>query len=105
MTTTPPAPRRALTEDSPAASTTLPTPAGQGAPVPDASGAPTPGDGYLSHKQIMGVMGGLMAGMFLAALDQTIEVQEPGSPRRVIERAQHRRPERVPVLRADKRNA
>ena len=72
MSTTPPAPRRALTEDSPAASTTLPTPAGQGAPVPTASAAPTPGDGYLSHKQIMGVMGGLMAGMFLAALDQSI---------------------------------
>ncbi|HEU4546965.1 MAG TPA: MFS transporter, partial [Microlunatus sp.] len=72
MSTTPPAPRRALTEDSPAGSSTRPTPAGQGAPVPDASGAPTPGDGYLSHKQIMGVMGGLMAGMFLAALDQSI---------------------------------
>ena len=29
-------------------------------------------NGYLSHKQILVVMGGLMAGMFLAALDQTI---------------------------------
>jgi EmrB/QacA subfamily drug resistance transporter len=28
--------------------------------------------GYLSHKQILVVMGGLMAGMFLAALDQSI---------------------------------
>lgn len=35
------------------------------APVPDA-------DGYLSHRQILVVMGGLMAGMFLAALDQSI---------------------------------
>ena len=31
----------------------------------------TPG-GFLSHKQILVVMGGLMAGMFLAALDQSI---------------------------------
>ncbi|HET7385693.1 MAG TPA: MDR family MFS transporter [Nocardioidaceae bacterium] len=29
-------------------------------------------DGYLSHKQILVVMGGLMAGMFLGALDQSI---------------------------------
>src|SRR4051794_25769113 len=29
-------------------------------------------DGYLSHRQILVVMGGLMAGMFLAALDQSI---------------------------------
>jgi MFS family permease len=29
-------------------------------------------DGYLTHKQILVVMGGLMAGMFLAALDQSI---------------------------------
>ncbi|MEJ7630198.1 MAG: MDR family MFS transporter [Nocardioidaceae bacterium] len=34
---------------------------------------PTPdSDGYLSHRQILVVMGGLMAGMFLAALDQSI---------------------------------
>ncbi len=33
----------------------------------------TPDDqGYLSHRQILVVMGGLMAGMFLAALDQSI---------------------------------
>ncbi|HEY5849080.1 MAG TPA: MDR family MFS transporter [Microlunatus sp.] len=72
---TPPAPRRALTEDAPGASTTStqPTPAGQGAPVPDATSTPAPaGDGYLSHKQILVVMSGLMAGMFLAALDQSI---------------------------------
>jgi EmrB/QacA subfamily drug resistance transporter len=29
-------------------------------------------EGYLSHKQILVVMGGLMAGMFLGALDQSI---------------------------------
>jgi EmrB/QacA subfamily drug resistance transporter len=29
-------------------------------------------DGYLSHRQILVVLGGLMAGMFLAALDQSI---------------------------------
>ena len=74
MTTTPPAPRRALIEDpSPTPADSAPTPAGQGAPVPDATGGPAPaGDGYLSHKQILVVMGGLMAGMFLAALDQSI---------------------------------
>ena len=38
-------------------------------PVADTSGA---GGGYLSHRQILVVMGGLMAGMFLAALDQSI---------------------------------
>jgi len=38
------------------------------------SAAPHPGapDGYLSHRQILVVLGGLMAGMFLAALDQSI---------------------------------
>ncbi|MET0694464.1 MAG: DHA2 family efflux MFS transporter permease subunit [Propionibacteriaceae bacterium] len=53
------APRRALIEE----------------PVAEpAAGAPdaTPGGDYLSHKQILVVMGGLMAGMFLAALDQSI---------------------------------
>jgi len=50
-------------------STTEPAAAGGAAP---ASG---PGDNapqYLSHKQILVVLGGLMAGMFLAALDQSI---------------------------------
>ncbi|MEU4194540.1 MDR family MFS transporter [Kribbella sp. NPDC026611] len=40
-----------------------------------AGGASAPSDGgpnYLSHKQILVVLGGLMAGMFLAALDQSI---------------------------------
>ena len=34
--------------------------------------APSPSGDYLSHRQILVVMGGLMAGMFLAALDQSI---------------------------------
>ena len=46
----------------------------------DAAARTTAGDlrmtpdsnGYLSHKQILVVMGGLMTGMFLAALDQSI---------------------------------
>ena len=33
--------------------------------------APT-GDGELTHRQILTVLGGLMLGMFLAALDQTV---------------------------------
>jgi len=44
--------------------------------VPGAStvpvGGPTPSGDYLSHRQILVVIGGLMAGMFLAALDQSI---------------------------------
>jgi len=52
-------PRRALIEDPP----------GQAAAVEPAPGSD--GD-YLSHKQILVVMAGLMAGMFLAALDQSI---------------------------------
>ncbi|WP_350281419.1 MDR family MFS transporter [Kribbella sp. HUAS MG21] len=47
-------------------STTEPAPAGGASATTD--GGPT----YLSHKQIMVVLGGLMAGMFLAALDQSI---------------------------------
>ena len=34
--------------------------------------ARTHGSGELSHRQILEIMGGLMLGMFLAALDQTI---------------------------------
>jgi len=52
-------PRRALIEDAPA----------QTAAVEPAPGGDS---GYLSHKQILVVMAGLMAGMFLAALDQSI---------------------------------
>jgi EmrB/QacA subfamily drug resistance transporter len=46
------------------------TATGQGAPSHGPGVTPT-GD-YLSHRQILVVMGGLMAGMFLAALDQSI---------------------------------
>ncbi len=53
------APRRALIED--------PTPQVP-APAVDTSA----NGGYLSHRQILVVMAGLMAGMFLAALDQSI---------------------------------
>ena len=42
------------------------------APVPDPSAGPATDPGYLSHRQILVVLGGLMAGMFLAALDQSI---------------------------------
>ncbi len=76
------APRRALIEDegSGGSVATVPrdaevalepataAPAGAAA---SATGAPTT-DNYLSHNQILVVMGGLMAGMFLAALDQSI---------------------------------
>ncbi|WP_042372690.1 MDR family MFS transporter [Streptacidiphilus neutrinimicus] len=40
--------------------------------TPPGPEAPADGPNYLSHKQIMVVMGGLMAGMLLAALDQSI---------------------------------
>jgi predicted MFS family arabinose efflux permease len=49
-----------------------------GAAIPTGAGPESPAlerppaTGYLSHNQIMVVMGGLMAGMFLAALDQSI---------------------------------
>jgi EmrB/QacA subfamily drug resistance transporter len=48
-------------------STTEPAAAGGASTAPDPN---TPQ--YLSHKQILVVLGGLMAGMFLAALDQSI---------------------------------
>ncbi|HEX8509898.1 MAG TPA: MDR family MFS transporter [Propionibacteriaceae bacterium] len=59
-----PTPRRALVQKPPAAQQTT-------AAHPDGS-TPAEVGGYLSHKQILVVMGGLMAGMFLAALDQSI---------------------------------
>ncbi len=63
-----PEPRRALTQE-PASSRH----AAHDAPdVTGPAAVPPSGDGYLSHKQILVVMGGLMAGMFLAALDQSI---------------------------------
>ncbi|TDU91408.1 EmrB/QacA subfamily drug resistance transporter [Kribbella voronezhensis] len=47
-------------------STTEPATTGGASPAPD--NAPN----YLSHRQILVILGGLMAGMFLAALDQSI---------------------------------
>jgi EmrB/QacA subfamily drug resistance transporter len=69
-------PRRALSEDeSPTGSaegtaTAAPEPPIRAASAPAATS--NPGGDYLSHRQILVVMGGLMAGMFLAALDQSI---------------------------------
>jgi EmrB/QacA subfamily drug resistance transporter len=62
-------PRRALIEDDPA-----PRPRSRSKAAPAVAEAhPAHGHGdYLSHRQILVVMGGLMAGMFLAALDQSI---------------------------------
>ncbi|MFC1442728.1 MDR family MFS transporter [Streptacidiphilus sp. N1-10] len=54
--------------DSPVDTATEPT----GTPPEPSPEAPADGPNYLSHKQIMVVMGGLMAGMLLAALDQSI---------------------------------
>ncbi|MCL6299986.1 MFS transporter [Streptomyces kronopolitis] len=39
---------------------------------PEASAAAIPAPGFLSHRQILTILSGLMLGMFLAALDQTI---------------------------------
>src|SRR4051812_6743303 len=53
-------------------------PSGSGAPRPDApggSGATPPSDGRFrtyTHRQILAIMSGLVLGMLLAALDQTI---------------------------------
>jgi EmrB/QacA subfamily drug resistance transporter len=58
-------PRRALIEAEPPRKVSPP------AATTDGHAAHGPGD-YLSHRQILIVMGGLMAGMFLAALDQSI---------------------------------
>ena len=67
-------PRRALTEDeTPGSAAGAATAASE--PIPSAANPPaaaSPGGDYLSHRQILVVMGGLMAGMFLAALDQSI---------------------------------
>ena len=63
-------PRRALIEDEPA-----PQPSaehGRRAGTHSGAAQATPSGDYLSHRQILVVMGGLMAGMFLAALDQSI---------------------------------
>ena len=69
-------PRRALKEDKPStesaagAATAVSQPTRRAANPPAVP--PSPGGDYLSHRQILVVMGGLMAGMFLAALDQSI---------------------------------
>jgi EmrB/QacA subfamily drug resistance transporter len=69
-------PRRALKEDKPStesaagAATAVSRPTRRAANPPAVP--PSPGGDYLSHRQILVVMGGLMAGMFLAALDQSI---------------------------------
>ncbi len=70
-------PRRALREDEPAPAsagsrtTNAPAPA-RPPSLPSPAPSTGPGGDYLSHRQILVVMGGLMAGMFLAALDQSI---------------------------------
>ena len=50
------------------------------------SPSPSASDGPLTHKQILVVLSGLLLGMFLAALDQTIVSTarrlRPGSRRR-----------------------
>ena len=67
-------PRRALIEEPPVKprhAVLEPAAAPDAGAAASAIGAPMSGD-YLSHKQILVVMAGLMAGMFLAALDQSI---------------------------------
>jgi len=65
-------PRRALIEEDSTPSHAAGTARVAAARVSDSAGTETAPGGYLSHRQILGVMGGLMAGMFLAALDQSI---------------------------------
>ena len=66
-----PEPRRALREDdsSSTGARRMTAAASTAAAAPTATG---PSGDYLSHRQILIVLGGLMAGMFLAALDQSI---------------------------------
>ena len=69
-------PRRALQEDEPRPAPRADKTIVESTPTKQAPSSPaaTAGHGgdYLSHRQILVVMGGLMAGMFLAALDQSI---------------------------------
>jgi EmrB/QacA subfamily drug resistance transporter len=69
-------PRRALIEDDAAPQHVVRDAVTTTAPAASASDSPVahtvPSGDYLSHKQILVVMGGLIAGMFLAALDQSI---------------------------------
>ncbi|HXD25139.1 MAG TPA: hypothetical protein VN609_04370, partial [Propionibacteriaceae bacterium] len=74
-----PEPRRALREEESSAGSASPaSPARRAEPtvregVSDSPNiAPGPSGDYLSHRQILVVLSGLMAGMFLAALDQSI---------------------------------
>jgi len=73
---TSPEPRRALREEESSAGSTSPARRAEPAVPRGTSGSsdivPGPSGDYLSHRQILVVLGGLMAGMFLAALDQSI---------------------------------
>ncbi len=62
------APRRALADDS----TTLADPSTPPSAPQHGAAELTPTGDYMSHRQILVIMAGLMAGMFLAALDQSI---------------------------------
>jgi EmrB/QacA subfamily drug resistance transporter len=70
-----PEPRRALREESSSGSASparRPEPTAPRAATGSPNIAPGPSGDYLSHRQILVVLSGLMAGMFLAALDQSI---------------------------------
>ena len=68
---TSPEPRRALREEKSSTGSAPEPKAARGASS-SPNIAPGPSGDYLTHRQILVVMGGLMAGMFLAALDQSI---------------------------------
>ena len=68
---TSPEPRRALREEKSSTGSAPEPKAARGASSSPII-APGPSGDYLTHRQILVVMGGLMAGMFLAALDQSI---------------------------------
>jgi EmrB/QacA subfamily drug resistance transporter len=65
-------PRRALIEEDITPPDTARGAVAAAASVSDSPAPETAAGGYLTHRQILGVLGGLMAGMFLAALDQSI---------------------------------
>jgi len=69
-------PRPELKEDEPPTESAAGAATAMSKPTPRTANPPavtaSPGGDYLSHRQILVVMGGLMAGMFLAALDQSI---------------------------------
>jgi EmrB/QacA subfamily drug resistance transporter len=64
------APREEENPSTAGAPTVAPESSARAATAPDVTA--NPGGDYLSHRQILVVMSGLMAGMFLAALDQSI---------------------------------